>query len=302
MTRTREGFALMAVLSTLAIAATVGMLLARSSRDAVGAARNRVSLSRAAWLAEGCAERARAAIDLALREEGKASEWRTIDAAVRDAMPVECNVSLQPDDTRLDVNTITDDALRLLLRETGVSARVADSLVDARADWCDADDAPRELGAERDWYRRAGMVAPRNGPLASTEELKLVRGFAAVPQLDSLLAVNPGRLWLERAPAPVLATLPGFTSEAVAAVVALRARPDAPSIDIGTLAANVSPDARRALFAHFQELATMVTSEPDAWVLTSRSTSGQPAVESTYELRLVRSGARAAIVRRRQWP
>ena len=69
MTRAREGFALMAVLSTLAIAATVGMLLARSSRDAVGAARNRVSLSRATWLAEGCAERARAAIDLALREE-----------------------------------------------------------------------------------------------------------------------------------------------------------------------------------------------------------------------------------------
>jgi general secretion pathway protein K len=302
MTRSRDGFALMAVLWVLAIAATVGLLLARSGRDAVGAARNRVSLRRAAWIAEGCAERARAAIDATLTDVGRADAWRTLDVSARGALPVECNVTLHPDDTRLDVNTITDEALRHLLREMGISAQTTDSLVDARADWCDADDTARELGAERDWYRKAGMTEPRNGPLASIDELTLVRGFAAIPQLDSVLAVNPGRIWLERAPAPVLAVLPGFTSEAVAALVALRTRPDMPPIDIGTVAANVSPEARRALFAHFQELATIVTNEPDAWVLTSRATSGQPAVESIYEIRLVRSGTRAAIVRRREWP
>lgn len=302
MRRARRGFALMAVLWVLAISASVGLLLVRSARDAVGAARNRVSLTRATWVAEGCAERARAVIDITLHDEVRANVWRTLDASLQQAQSADCAVSLTPDDVRLDINTISDETLRALAREVSVSSTGADSLVSARADWIDADDITRAFGAERSWYRAAGLVEPRNGPLASIDELKLVRGFAAVPQLDSVLAVAPARIWLERAPAAVLAALPGFTPEAVATMLTLRAVSSDTPVDVATLGAHLSPEARLVLVSRTQELSSLVTNEPDAWVLTARATSGQPAIESIYEIRLVRSGKRAAIVRRRQWP
>jgi hypothetical protein len=41
--------------------------------------------------------------------------------------------------------------------------------------------------------------------------------------------------------------------------------------------------------------------EPDAWLVTARGVTGFPQVTAVLEVRLVRAGARAAIVRRRTW-
>jgi general secretion pathway protein K len=55
-------------------------------------------------------------------------------------------------------------------------------LLDAASDWIDEGDIPTPGGAETVWYlARKQPVKPRNGPLATVEELGRVRGFAGEP-------------------------------------------------------------------------------------------------------------------------
>jgi hypothetical protein len=72
-------------------------------------------------------------------------------------------------------------------------------------------------------------------------------------------------------------------------------------MDLVTLAAEVSSAASAALLAHYAELSRLTTAEPDAWIVTSRARDGSSAVIAAIEVRLVRAGTRAAIVRRRSW-
>jgi hypothetical protein len=59
---------------------------------------------------------------------------------------------------------------------------MTEDVADAILDWMDADDEPREYGAERDYYASLSTpYAPRNGPLLTVEELLLVRGVT--PQM-----------------------------------------------------------------------------------------------------------------------
>jgi hypothetical protein len=59
---------------------------------------------------------------------------------------------------------------------------MTEDVADAILDWLDADDEPRELGAEIDYYSGLSPAyAPKNGPLDTVEELLLVRGVT--PQL-----------------------------------------------------------------------------------------------------------------------
>ena len=51
-------------------------------------------------------------------------------------------------------------------------------LVDPLADWVDENQDPHRSGAEANWYQRLKPpYAPRNGPLQTLEELRLVKGF-----------------------------------------------------------------------------------------------------------------------------
>jgi hypothetical protein len=92
---------------------------------------------------------------------------------------------LEDESTRLNLNTLliaektTPDAGRtFLMALPGMTEDVADAILD----WLDADDEPRELGAEIDYYSALSPAyAPKNGPLETVEELLLVRGVT--PQL-----------------------------------------------------------------------------------------------------------------------
>jgi hypothetical protein len=92
---------------------------------------------------------------------------------------------LEDESTRLNLNTLliaektTPDAGRtFLMALPGMTEDVADAILD----WLDADDEPRELGAEIDYYSaQSPPYAPKNGPLETVEELLLVRGVT--PQL-----------------------------------------------------------------------------------------------------------------------
>ena len=299
----RQGFALLAVLALMVGVVAIGVTLATTTDEALDAARNRVSLTRASWVAEGCAERARSAIDEALASDpGADLAWRNIDSVVA-ASPVTagCDVILHPAGTRLDVNSAAPDELRALFLAVGMSAPGADSLTDALMDWRDADNEPRAFGAESSWYARQHRLTPRNGSFASSAELKLVRGVAEVPGIDSLLGVDGQRIWLDRAPLPVIAALPGMPAEAIGRI-AERRELGQPIGDLAALADGLPPAGRQMLLADYAALIARTTSAPEEWTLTARASSGSPAVAATVELQLVRAGQRTAIRRRRDWP
>jgi type II secretory pathway component PulK len=220
---------------------------------------------------------------------------------VESPLTIGCSIQVTPAGTRLDINSTSEDGLRALLDESGTSAAGADSLVDALIDWRDPDNEPRPLGAETAWYESKHRPAPRNGPFASSLELRLVRGAEKVAGLDTLVGVERERIWLDRAPLAVVATLPGMTTEALGKLEERR-NAGRPIGDLAAIADGLSPPAKDALLSHYAQLVSLTTPVPEAWVLLAKTTSGSPAVSSTIEIRLIRAGTRAAIVRRRTWP
>ena len=287
MTRVRGGFALMAVLWVMAGASVLALGAMAAARASLATARDRAELTRAAWRAEECAEQARAVIGRAL----DIGQWDDIDriVAAAQARRSDCAVDLRAAGARLDINHVDDSTLTRLLAQLRVPPAQRDSLVAALRDWQDADDAPRPRGAERAWYSIRGRAPPRNGPLADIRELALVRGFDRLPGLDTLFDVESGPVDVARAPVAVLASLQGFDAEAVSRVLALREQGAA----VGS--------SRDEDLLRFAQLAGAGSIAPSAWILTSRATLGTPRVTSVLELKLVRSGTRAAIVRRRTW-
>ena len=86
---------------------------------------------------------------------------------------------LENESSRLNLNAVLladsggpDGARKLLMTLPGMTESIADAILD----WIDPDDQPRQLGAERDYYSSlAAPYEPRNGALASIEELLMVR-------------------------------------------------------------------------------------------------------------------------------
>jgi general secretion pathway protein K len=102
-----------------------------------------------------------------------------------------CELTVVPAGVTVDVNSAAAEQLRRGLLQVAASAETADSLVDALLDWRDADDIARPLGAEREWYVSQGLIPPPNRPFADGREFTLVRGFASLGRIDTLLGVEP---------------------------------------------------------------------------------------------------------------
>lgn len=305
---TRSGFALLAVLWVIVGLAALGVATSLAARNAIVAAANRVAIARATWRAADCLERSRAAIADALhaspeRDARGLSGWSALDASVPAAPIVSgarCDVRLRAVGARIDINSADAEMIGAVLRGAGVPDARRDSMVDALLDWRDADDEPRPRGAERRWYAQHSRFAPRNGPFADVREIGRVRGFEALKGLDSVFSVEPGRVSLAHAPLAVLAALPGMNEEALSRIAEQRARGVATG-DLTELMARLSPAARQEILGRYSDLVHVATSEPDAWILDARATAGSPAITVDIEVRLVRAGDRAAIVRPRMW-
>jgi type II secretory pathway component PulK len=301
----RGGFALLAVLWVMVAVSALALMAQLAARESVAAARNREELTRAAWRAEECGDRARAAVSATLRaarlEGPSGASWNRIPAAVAESpLTRGCEITVRAAGTTIDANTADAETLHRLFQAMGAAPETADSLRDALLDWRDLDHDPRPAGAEGDAYARAGRVPPRDGPLADPAELRRVRGFERFPGVDSLLGVEAGRIPLGQAPLQVLAALPGFTPQAVARVAELRLRGE-PVPEAMVLGGSLADAPRAELVRRAQELAMLTTSVPDAWSVTSRARLGTPPVTAVIEVRLVRAGDRAAVVRRRTW-
>lgn len=304
----RRGFALLAVLWVIVGLAALGVATSLVSRSAVATAQNRTDITRATWRAADCLEHARVAIADVLhappqRDARGLTGWSALDGIVPGAAIVAaggCDVRLVAAGKRIDVNSADGEMLGALLDRLGVAEPRRDSMVDALLDWRDADDLPRARGAERDWYAAHGRFLPRNGPFASVREVSRVRRFEALRGLDSVMSVEPGRVSLTHAPLAVIAALPGIGAEALGRIAEQRAR-GAPASDMTDLVSQLSPSARERVLARYSDLVHVATLEPDAWILQARASVGSPPITVVIEVRLVRAGDRAAIVRRRMW-
>lgn len=87
---------------------------------------------------------------------------------------------LEDESTRLNLNALL--AIDQLMPGSGKTFLMAlpgmtEDIADAIMDWLDADEEPRELGAEIEYYSGLSPpYAPKNGPMETVEELLLVRG------------------------------------------------------------------------------------------------------------------------------
>jgi len=137
-----------------------------------------------------------AADDAAVDSDG--DEW----AQVQDSPPeldipgFSVGATVEDESARLNINTATKDMLMAL---PGMTEEAADSILD----WRDADEDPRPLGAESDYY--LALESPyeaANGALQTVDELRLVKdvdktlfdgdGTDALPGLRNLVAVRSG--------------------------------------------------------------------------------------------------------------
>lgn len=300
--RGRRGFVLLAVLSAIIGAVTLGMLVTRTARLSLLTASNRAAFLRARWNANDCAQRARAAMSESEWSRSD-SAWARLDALLATAPIVReagtCAVSLTAVGDRIDVNNADAHTLRRLFLAAGLLPTRVDSLVDALLDWLDEDDHPRPSGAESNWYRTNGRPGPRNGRLADVAELRRVRGFQDSTGFAALLDTESGRVSLVRAPAVVLAALPGFTPDLIAQIHERRAHHTVKA-DLHELAVTLPGEAGAALLPNIPDLEQRIAVDPDAWILTSHGRAAGSPVIAVIELRLVRAGPGAAVTRRRE--
>ncbi|NNF84615.1 MAG: hypothetical protein HKM29_05605 [Deltaproteobacteria bacterium] len=218
----RKGIAQLVVLWALLLLGTLAMSFAFSMRTEAQASRNGLEAARAYFLARTGVERT-----IALLSSGPADN--VLAGAVTGGEDgANYEVMVTPGNGKIDINHVGEEGLKEILRNSGLSEGAVESIGDAILDWRDEDDQRRPAGAEeQDYAFLPEPVKPRNGLLASVEELRYVRGvppefFSRV--LANVFTVDSGMAGVNMnvAPIEVLRVLPGFTPELAALVVERR--------------------------------------------------------------------------------
>jgi type II secretory pathway component PulK len=286
----RRGFALLAVLwliTSLSLLAATGLI---TVRQRLKASANRVTLTRADWAREACVE-----IMLA-RGFARSNDGQTRVASLSGRVDLGRNTWCELDVTdpggRLNLNLASEASLRVLLQN--------DSLTDALLDWRDKDDIPRQLGAEADWYQSRRKPLPRNGPLASLDELMLVRGFEFLdePLLAATFGVRGrGTINLNAAPPEVLRAALEFPNELIQ-LVHQRNRLGRPVESLDQLISLASPSQRPNLASRYQDLVQLLAFGPGELIVVATAGVGLSPLRSRITLTVVPTGGRVAVIRR----
>lgn len=155
-------------------------------------------------------------------------------------------VKLVSEAGRLNLNAILlrDDKplLRSLFVDWGMDLDQAQELVDAMADWIDADDEAALNGAEAQWYEQSGRTGqPFNRPFYQLDEVRLVRGMEVLEQLrpdwrDAFTLYSSGALDVNEAEPALLAVAAEVSIDRAEQVVETVLGPDR--------ARNTADDAR----------------------------------------------------------
>ena len=220
----QRGLALVAVLWVLVLLALVAASFSRTTRTEINLARNLVENAQAEALADAGVHLAILALldpDPAKRPRADGTPFQVMFGGA------EITVSVQDEGGKIDLNRAPDELLRGLFVSLGVEAAEADALVDAIADFRDADDLLRLNGAEDRDYEDAGLPwGAKDAPFEAVEELRQVIGMTA--ELYRLVApaltVYSRRRGIDpdSAPRAVLLALPGAQTVEVSALLDTR--------------------------------------------------------------------------------
>lgn len=220
----RRGFALIAVLWALVLAAALAAELHAGARgDLRGASAVRAA-ARARWAARGGLAHAEEALRARLAAASAAGAPPGTDTLLvrpqrLDYDGVEVRVTVVDARARVQLNLATAGELRALAEACGLSPDDAYRFGYAVTGWR-AQHGPRWLAAPEDTLSAA--VPPPAGAFRTVEALRGVPGVtaAAYGAVARYLSVaGDGRVNLNTAPPAVLRTLPGFGAEAAEAVV-----------------------------------------------------------------------------------
>jgi type II secretory pathway component PulK len=256
----RRGFALLAVLWTLAalsVLVAAGMIEARLGH---GITRNRVWLARAEWAREACGEilLARYAADSTTRR------LETIDLG----RGTWCRATLEDPTGKLNLNTVPGDLLLRLFKVMGFPRTLADS-----------------IHAQR---RRGTIYHLRQVPGVDSIDAKRLAPFVTTR--------GPGSINVNAAPFEVLMLLPGMTADGALMVVNRRAERPFGSGD--ELLAQLFASDRALLLERYVEFTRLVTFDsPQVIVLLEGGVQNTPIV-ARATLTAIPVPGRLAIVRR----
>jgi general secretion pathway protein K len=214
-----EGIALIAALWLVVLLTVIAGGFAFSMRSEALAARNTVSQAIARAAADGAVERTVFELSRprnvagAWIPDGQTKQWQEGDVSI--------TVIAIDETSRIDLNMAPEPLLKGLFQNVGgLDADAAQRLVDAVADWKDADELRRPNGAEAPEYRAAERkYTPSNAPFESVGELRRVLGMTSelYARLAGSLTVYsryPG-INAQTAPRDVLLAIPGATPAAV---------------------------------------------------------------------------------------
>lgn len=237
--KSRNGYALIAALWFLVLVSAVALEAAHSARSHRLLAAGLAEGAQARLAAAAGIEHARARLTALARlvlpgETGESGAivdpWHAAGQSFPDTVLLDGSVryAVQITDLNalLNINQADEEQLRHFLLSLRMDARAATRIAQSVLDWRDADDFRRVDGGEASDYIAAGRpVLSRNGPFDDIQDLQHVMGvtpalFAAIrPHITTL---GSGRINIATAAAPVLAAVPGMSSEAVALVVRRR--------------------------------------------------------------------------------
>ena len=205
-----RGVALLIVLWILVLLSIVSGTLALLANAEVMEARTLFDGSRARAAALGGLHRAVFELRNPDREtrwvpDGRNYEYELGEATVQ--------LSIIDETGKLDLNSADEQTLRRLFETQGLDPQAAAQVTDAVLDWRDPDELVRPNGAELAEYENAGLeYGPRNGALATVEELQQVLGisYSLYQAVEPAVTVFSGRSQINAAFAPpeALATLP----------------------------------------------------------------------------------------------
>ncbi len=181
------GVILIALLWILTAISVIALSFSRDSFVEVAAARNAQSMESAYYVARAGMQ---AAIYRILQKRHVPSVKRVELEETPD--PVDLGrlngnfgggtyrVDIQDESGKINVNTVSEKQLRLLMEAAGIEKQDADIITDSILDWRDADSAHHLNGAEDDYYLSLDPpYEAKNGRFDTIEELLLVRGVTA---------------------------------------------------------------------------------------------------------------------------
>ena len=299
-----RGTALIAVLWLIAILAMAAMAALRVISFDMELATQKIHGSRASHMAEaGIAIGANPAVE---RDDPILSFYNPETDEGYD-------VELISEGGRFNINAILQSEDTVLLRslfiDWGLDLDTAQALVDALADWVDADDEVRLNGAEYEWYEAQGRInQPFNRPFYDLSEMRLVRDMDLVEALrpdwrNWFTIWSSGLLDVNEASADLIAVAAEVSVEQAAAIPEIVNGPDGilgteddqPFQDVAQALAiiGVNTEARPDIAARFTvgDTTTRVVSTGYASSAKRRITAvlrnrtGQPALlERTEEI------------------